>query len=249
MRMCSFERMVIQMTSQPLVIGWTLSSRRNSGSSWVWSDIPNSTRSDTISRTENWNWVSSSCQITSLRVAPSILFRCPAGAADVSSVDYWAILQWVARPYHVGQKERRQPEAICGLPETKQYLGNRRLSDTKNWWPDRSAWKNHIHHYSRPHSRLLAGACSLRWPPQNCIYYPIQVVSVHEDAIWATGCPCNLSANNGSFNTRAVGICLHLSWRFLVTYSDSWEDHLEHLRLVLQCLQCSYLGHCWKWSR
>ena len=150
--------------------------------------------------------------------------RCPK--------DYWAILQWVAHPYRVGQKERRQPEAMCGLPETEQYLGNRLLSDTKNRQPDLSARKSHIHHYSRPQSRLLAGACSQRWPPQDCIYYLIWVVSVHEDAIWATGCPHNLSAN--------VMDCLIQGCRDLpplddfVIYSDSWENHLEHLQQVLQ---------------
>ena len=128
--------------------------------------------------------------------------------------------EWAA-PHSVGQKEGWQPAAMCWLLDTEQCLIDRCLPHADNWWHDWSAGETFIITLDLTWVYWLVPVANNNWHKTAFITPFGSIRRCH------LGCRMPQRMMDRLIQGLQGFASAYLD--DLVIYSDSWEDHLQHL--------------------
>ena len=130
---------------------------------------------------------------------------------------------------------RSLPEDLCGLQETEQHLAGGRLPYAQDQRYTGPVGKATVHIYDGPDAGLLASSGRAKGMPQDGFFHIVQVYQFKVMPFGLQEAPATFQKLMDHVIREMNGFAsAYLD--DLIIYSNSWADHVSHLRRVLDRL-------------
>lgn len=127
--------------------------------------------------------------------------------------------------------------SVCQLPEAQLHFQKRYLPNIPHWRSFWWHWWGLIHQNPRSSEQIFTSCSKRDQSPQNGIYNTSGALSIQSNAIWVIRSLCHISIEWWTPFYMGCESSLPHTWMIIIIFSPSWEEHLLHLRTVLQWLQ------------